>query len=290
MVIPTSFSQIRYYLRCPRDYQFRESFGFSPSIPDMFGFGMTVHTAIEKLHERYRTRPPTPDEAEETAREVFHLKHVPQSRNPESNPGPYERAQDSAGGIARQYAEDYGTDFLRSRNVEARFEIPVEHAVISGSIDLLLREDDAGHILEAEVIDFKALEEEKDAQGQSALDWTEFALQVQLYARAANQILGENAKTGSVHLLKDNTRVQVPVSDDAVDAAIRNVEWAVAGILASDFPMRPHRKKCERCDFKGLCPKEPQDFRADAGTPPAVHLPGEGRTQLVLAFSQSEDD
>ena len=36
-------------------------------------------------------------------------------------------------------------------------------------------------------------------------------LQVQLYAKAANEVLGENARTEAVHLLRDNQRVEVPV-------------------------------------------------------------------------------
>src|SRR5205823_4676408 len=66
-VVPTSYSDIRYYLRCPRDYQFRKNFGFSPAIPEMFGFGQTVHAAICKLHEVFRATAPTGDQAEQVA-------------------------------------------------------------------------------------------------------------------------------------------------------------------------------------------------------------------------------
>src|SRR5439155_9548127 len=82
--MPTTFSEIRYFLLCPKTYQFRKSFGFSPPIPDMFGFGQTVHTAVGRLHQRFANRAPTADEAEELARGVFHLKHVARSRDPEN--------------------------------------------------------------------------------------------------------------------------------------------------------------------------------------------------------------
>ena len=72
-------------------------------------------------------------------------------------------------------------------------------------------------------------------EANAKLDWTELALQVQLYARAADQVLGQNARTGRVHLLKDNQRVKVPITQEAVDAALTNIEWAVEGILKSDF-------------------------------------------------------
>ena len=100
---------------------------------------------------------------------------------------------------------------MHQRVVEQAFEIPVEHAVISGTIDLLLREDTDGNILEATVIDFKTMEGGPEPQENERLQWTDLALQVQLYAKAANEVLGENARTGAVHLLRDNQRVEVPV-------------------------------------------------------------------------------
>ena len=64
-------------------------------MPDLFGFGQTAHAAVGKLHERYPGRAPTADEAEAVAREIFHVKHVPPSNDPEERPGAYERAADA---------------------------------------------------------------------------------------------------------------------------------------------------------------------------------------------------
>ncbi|HUT95484.1 MAG TPA: ATP-dependent DNA helicase [Thermoguttaceae bacterium] len=287
-IVPTSYSDIRYYLRCPKDYQLRKSFGFSPPVVDLFGYGLTVHAAICKLHELFPSSSPSGEDAEDVARDVFHLKHVPPSRDPSKKPGPYERARDSAADIARTYAESYRDDFAQRRQVEARFEIPVEQAVISGSIDLMLQEDEQGNILDAAVVDFKAMEGGEEVEQNEDLSWTELSLQVQLYAIAAREVLGENARTGSVHLLKDNQRVEIPVSDKAVRAAIANVEWAVDRIIAGDFPMRPHPEKCAACDFKALCPKRQQDFAADQAPPP-IHIPFPPRKQMARAFEEFEE-
>jgi DNA helicase-2/ATP-dependent DNA helicase PcrA len=283
-VRPTSFSDVRYYLRCPMDYRFRQGHGFSPPIPDMFGFGRTVHTTVGKLHERFGARAPTEAEAAATAAETFHLKHVPQSRRPTEAPGPYERARDKAVDIARTYARDYGQDFERRREIEARFEIAAQDCLISGAIDLLLREDANGNVLDAEVVDFKAMEGGDDPEANENIDWLDLSLQVQLYARGAREVLGENARIGSVHLLKDNRRVEVPVTDAAVAAAVANVEWAVRGILAGDYPMRPHPQKCMDCDFNRICPQRAQAFTFAVDVPPEIHLPNARR--LPKAFSE----
>jgi DNA helicase-2/ATP-dependent DNA helicase PcrA len=281
---PTSFSEIRYYLHCPKSYQFRERFGLSPSVPDLFGYGRTVHTSLQKLHERFPNAAPSEAQAERAVQDTFHLKHVPPSRDPVNHPGAYERACNKAVSIAKDYVNTYGTDFVRDRQLEATFEIPAANCVITGAIDLLLHEDAQGNVVGAEVIDFKTMEGGDDPATNQELDWTELSLQVQLYARAAEQVLGQNARTGNVHLLKDNQRVEVPIDNGAVDAAMSNVEWAVNGILRSDFPMRPHPAKCAGCDFRVICPKRPERFTAQTDEPPSLHLPG-GRAEQAKAFS-----
>ena len=55
--------------------------------------------------------------------------------------------------------------------------------MISGSIDLMLHEDEDGEILDAQVIDFKSMEGGDDPELNPALDWTTLSLQVQLSPR-----------------------------------------------------------------------------------------------------------
>lgn len=286
---PTSFTEIKYYLHCPKSYQFRERYGLNPVVPEMFGYGQTVHTSIQKVHELHPNSPPAENQVEQIVLETFHLKHVPQSRDPVNNQGPYENSRKQAVKIAQDYVASFGKDFERERQVEAVFEIPASNCVITGSIDLLLHEDETGNILQAEIIDFKTMEG-GDAPGENkTLDWTDLALQIQLYARAADQVLGQNARTGSVHLLKDNQRVEVPVTQEAVDAALANIEWAVTGILASDFPMRPHSDKCSKCDFQKICSGTPQDFQVLTTAPPEIHLPGCREMARSFSFYQGRD-
>lgn len=286
-IVPTSYTEIRYYLACPQDYLFRQIFGFSPAIPDMFGYGRTVHTAISKLHEVYNDSAPTPEEAARIAEEVFHLKHVPPSHDPGNRPGAYEAAKKKSACILRTYAEQYEKDFTKRKQVEVRFEIPVNQAVIAGAIDLLVHEDDQGEINEANIVDFKTMEGGTEPLSNNDIDWTDLSLQVQLYAKASREVLNEGARTGSVHLLKDNQRVDVPIDDEAVSNAISNVEWAVDRILHEDFPRRPNPGKCDSCDFKLLCSKQPQNFKTQV-VPPEIHLPS-GRTK-VKAFQEMQNN
>ena len=271
--LPTSFSEIKYYLNCPMDYRFRKGYGFSPPVPELFGYGRVVHVAIEKLHELFTDRAPTPAEAEEIAEQYFHLKHIAASRDPINRPGAYERAKTKAREIAAEYVEGYAEDFNQQRQVEVRFEIPARGCLITGAIDLLMQRNEQGEIVEAHVLDFKTMEGGEDPEANEDLDWRALSLQVQLYAKAARDVLGENAATGSIHLLKDNQRVEVPIDAASVQAAVDNIEWAVQGILDQDFPMRPGVDKCRRCDFRRLCAQRQQPFREGMIPPPAIVTP-----------------
>lgn len=287
-VLPTSFSDIRYYLNCPRNYKFRKIYGFNPVVPDLYGYGLTIHTAIGKLHQLYTDTTPNTDQTEQISEEIFHLKHVPKSNDPENNPGPYERGLEKAKELVNQYVTDYGDEFSVEKQIEQRFEIPALNTVISGSIDLLVREDSSGNLLDVKVIDFKSLNQPDEGE---LLDWIELSLQVQLYAKAANEVLSKNACTGAVHLLRDNIRVEVPISKDALIAAINNIEWAVQKIINNDFPMRPAHNKCENCDFKSLCNKNPAQFKDDI-LPSPIHVPNDAsETPLMIkAFSEIDDE
>jgi DNA helicase-2/ATP-dependent DNA helicase PcrA len=273
--MPTSFTEIKDYLECPMKYKFRKIYGYSPAVPELFGYGLTTHTAINRIHQLFNNTAPTREQAEQIAEDVFHLKHVFPSRDP-AREGPYERAKNASKGLVGNYTEDYPDDFIQSRSLEQRFEIKADKALITGSIDLLLREDNDGNILEARVIDFKSMD---FPEGQiNPFFWINLSLQVQLYAHAADIVLGENARTGSVHLLKatnseDNSnRVDVPITEGAIQSAIENIEWAVNRILEGEFPMRPSNSKCEECDFRKICSKQRQEF-ISTEIPSPIHIP-----------------
>lgn len=284
-ILPTSYSDIKEYLVCPMGYKLKKLFGFNPAVPELFGFGLTTHTIIERLHQQYPTVAPTRQEVIDLVEATFHLKHIFPSNDPIHRPGPYERAYDSASEIAQNYVSSFAPDFERLREDEARFEITIGQAMVSGAIDLLPKRDEHGNIMDSHVIDFKSLDAPDD---DTPNDWIDLSLQVQLYAYAADQVLGENTRTGSVYLLKEHgtdARVNIPVENDAVSAAISNIGWAVDRILDGDFPMRPCRGKCESCDVNRICPKVPQHFTSDI-VPPPIHVPtGQGQVQ-IKAFSE----
>ena len=128
------------------------------------------------------------------------------------------------------------------------------------------------------MIDFKTMESPDDA---ADYDWRDMSLQVQLYSRAAKEVLGEDVETGYIHTLKDNKRTSIPVDEGSVNNAIGVIEWAVHGILSGEFPMRACNRSCAVCDFTAMCSKQRQVFK-DETPPPYINTPA--GPKLIAAF------
>lgn len=280
--LPTDFSSVKSYLTCPFRYKLQSIYGYNATVPELFGFGQTTHTILERLHQRYKDRVPTEDEITRMVESTFMLKHVFPSNDPENHPGSYERAKTLVDKIMKLYVRDHGSDFCRLRQDEVRFELSVEDALITGAIDLILKEDEKKQIQSAEVIDFKSMEIPDDI---TEYDWREMSVQVQLYSKAAREVIGQNAETGFVHTLKNNKRVEVPVDEASVQKAIGAIEWAVKGILREDFPMRACPQNCGGCDFKAMCAQKRQTFK-NGTQPPQINTPAGLKT--IAAF-ENED-
>ncbi|MDO5559935.1 MAG: ATP-dependent DNA helicase [Oscillospiraceae bacterium] len=266
---PTDYSSVKSYLTCPYSYKLATIYGYNASVPELFGFGKTSHTILECLHQRYKDRAPSEQEVMDVVETTFMLKHVFPSKDPVNRPGSYERAKALVQRILIEYSRKYASDFGRLRQDEARFEISVKDALITGAIDLLLKEDQKKGILTADVIDFKSMETPDNVNDY---DWRDMSIQVQLYSQAAKEVIGENVKTGYIHTLKDNRRTIIPVDNDSVARAIEAIEWAVSGILIGDFPMRACKSNCSKCDFNAMCAHKRQDFKTKS-KPPKINTP-----------------
>jgi len=282
--LPTDFSSVKSYLTCPFMYKLQNVYGYNAAVPELFGFGQTTHTILERLHQKYKDRIPTEGEIFDMVEDTFMLKHVFPSNDPINRPGSYERAKALVHEIMKKYVAIYSDDFCRIRQDEARFELLVEDALITGSIDLLLKQDETQNINAAEVIDFKSMEVPDELE---VFDWREMSLQVQLYSRAAKEVIGENAETGYVHTLKNNKRVEVPVDEVAVRNAIGAIEWAVKGILQEDFPMRACFANCGKCDYRALCRQERESFKRKE-LPPVIYTPTGER--VVAAYEEKDGE
>jgi len=146
------------------------------------------------------------------------------------------------------YIDLWRDDFILSLKTERPFEMDINNALISGTIDLLKRRNDQENILE--IIDFKTGKERKMQE--------ELNLQVQLYTIASREALNLNIEKAYIHYLdeKKQKRVEVLTTPKQLELARQTIMDAVNGIMTRSFNRNPGNIKiCNDCDWSKICPK-----------------------------------
>ncbi|HRR42017.1 MAG TPA: PD-(D/E)XK nuclease family protein, partial [Syntrophales bacterium] len=148
-----------------------------------------------------------------------------------------------------RYLNMWREDFSLSVKTERTFEMDLDNALLTGTIDLLKRENGSSDILE--IIDFKTGNDRKDRE---ALD-----LQVQLYTLAARNALDLDVRKAYVHFLDDHRqpRLEILTTPKQLDLAMRTLSDAVKGITTRRFKRNPRSSRsCTNCDWEKICPKK----------------------------------
>ncbi len=240
---PTSYSELSDYIRCEYDYKMRYVYGFNPIIVQALGYGNQVHNLLNLLHKiaQQTGQVPLEEEAAKLLQEHFSLRYAAREQE--------ETLKRSALRSIHRYLNLWREDFSLSVKTERTFEMDLDNALLTGTIDLLKRENGDSNILE--IIDFKTGNDRKD---RDALD-----LQVQLYTLAAREALDLNVQKAYVHFLDDQKqpRLEVLTTPKQLDLAMRTLADAVQGITTRRFQRNPRSKKsCITCDWEKICPQK----------------------------------
>lgn len=242
-IVPTSFTDLQYFLRCPHDYLLRKLMGFSPTIDLSFGYGLQVHNLLNRLHIENPNTPPSDIDAEELAEDEFFLRYTRGEI--------FDNMKNKAKEILKNYIQSFAHDFPLKLETEKTFEFVLDDALISGQIDLITRlKPDTSETLDVDLIDFKT-EKKEGRRERDPIN----RLQLRLYAIAAGRAFGLNPAQLHVHYLTDNVRFEVDISQEYLDEARATINSAVQGIKKRAFQKNPG-KHCDNCDFCLLCSKQ----------------------------------
>jgi len=238
---PTNYSELSDYIRCEYDYKMRYIYGFNPIIVQALGYGKQVHNILNLLHKITQETGyiPTEEQIAQAVIDHFYLRYAAREQQ--------DTLQRSALRSVLRYAGMWHEDFSLSVHTERRFEMDVDSALVSGSIDLLKRRYPKDDILE--IIDFKTGNERK-------LD-EELHLQVQLYTVAARDALSLNVQKAYVHFLDDEKqkRAEILITPKQLNLAMVTIKDSITGITTRRFRRNPRNKKlCEGCDWRKICP------------------------------------
>jgi DNA helicase II / ATP-dependent DNA helicase PcrA len=240
---PTSYSELAYYLNCGYDYKMRFIYGFNPGMVPALGFGKQVHNIINLLHKEYEDTGIIPDKGKiaKVVDENFYLRYASETVE--------ETLKKGALKSLTNYAKLWEKDFSLSLKTERPFELEFKNALISGSIDMIKRQEGNETVLE--VIDFKTGKPDNDLMHK-------YELQVQLYTIAAQEALGINTEKALIHFVDTdkNERLAVLTAPEALETAKEEVTYAVDGITKANFKRDARQDKtCKGCDWLTICPK-----------------------------------
>ena len=241
-IIPTTFTDLQYFLKCPHDYLLRKLMGFSPTIDLSFGYGLQIHNLLNRIHSENKGVAPNAEQVDKLTDSEFFLRYTRDQI--------FDNMKNKAKEILKSYADSFPSDFPLKLETEKPFEFVLDDALISGQIDLITRiNPDTEEILDVNLIDFKT-EKKEGRKERDPLN----RLQLRLYAIAAGRALGLNPLVSNIHYLTDNVRFEVDVSKDKLEEAREVINNTVQGIKGKNFTRNPGNQ-CEECDFRLICPK-----------------------------------
>lgn len=271
-LLPTSYSDLNYYWRCPFEYQLRSLMGFSPGVGESYGYGQQIHNVLAEIHKAAAEGKKTsPEDAEELMDKRFHLRYT---RDGEGEYKPLTALKEAAKKTVFRYLKEYSAEMSLVLEAEKQFEF-IDHkskALITGAVDLLQKvEHQSGQVKKVPVgiVDFKTHGWNRIDEFKMVRD--DASTQLQLYTVAVKEALGLDTKKAKAFFLSQQPpsselvsegaaeQVDVDISPKAQQAVKEKVREAVQGIRDSvdrhSFDMTGCDKgRCRKCDFRVICP------------------------------------
>lgn len=299
-LMPTTYSDLKYFWRCPYEYELRSLMGFSPGVTEQYGYGEQIHNVLTEVHQRAASGESLSAAAVlQLVDERFHLRYTRDE--------PLENLRKAAKRSVARYIARYPNLKDYVLDAEKAFEFVDQGALISGSIDLLEKRE----AIEGErdrvpvaVVDFKTHDWDEIEDFHLARE--QVAQQLQLYAVAAQRALNFRAEEARAHFLSPNGPsdrlselgarevVSVDVSPEACRKRRQTVGDAVRRIKdlmrhGGKFPKEGiENGQCPHCDYRMICAGYGRWEEMDRVTPRPGSLEEE-REQEVNAIAEEVD-
>jgi DNA helicase-2/ATP-dependent DNA helicase PcrA len=281
VMLPTTFSDLTYWRRCPREYQLRSLMGFGPGVGEQYGYGQQLHNILAEIHTRAREGKTLDIAAvEKLVQERFHLRYT---KGP-----PLDALRLAATMALSRYVRDNASALQRTQAVEKPFEFidKASGALITGVVDLLEKIEGVTatdpHRQAVGIVDFKAhkvrtLEEFEHLKEQAER-------QLRLYASAVHYAFPYEPASATVQLITPSApvaelaaqgvvdQIAVDVSETQRDRALEEVRVSVSDIKESIktgcfAKSGATNNWCRQCDFRTFCPGYSEWRRRDEKSP-----------------------
>ncbi len=296
--VPTTYSELSCYWRCPFEYQLRTLMGFAPGVKESYGYGQQIHNILAEIHKcALAGNIVSEKEVEDLVDKHFHLRYTKAK--------PLEILKEAALKTLNNYIKNY---YLKNRlivEVEKSFEFVDEEseALISGKIDLLekIEKTKQGKMIEIKslpvaVVDFKNLRfktiEEFQAKKSEVED------QLRLYAIAAEKALGLSPEKAHAYFLSPKgldsylieqgaqEKIDVDISKEKQSQVKLKVKSAINDIKDclrnKKFELNGCKNgSCKKCDFWRICPGYKKWEQKDRSSPRPLSMTQDIEEELL---------
>lgn len=246
-ILPTNFSDLRYYWDCPKDYLLRRLMGFSPGVNESYGYGQQIHNLLALLHDALSSQNIDDAWIEAQVDRRFNLRYT--------RGEPLEAMKAAAKRILKNYLHDDPELPEKVLHAEKPFEFIIGDAMVSGTIDLLNRANPSDeNNLQVEIVDFKTGQSGDDLDAQERLAHVQ--QQLHMYAIATQDALGLEPLRATAHFLYANQahcKEDISLSVEEIEAMKRKISDTVGAIKRGAFPMCASTVRCVSCDFRTIC-------------------------------------
>ena len=235
--VEISFSDLKFFLRCPYEFKLRLLYGFNPPIHEALGYGRSLHNALAELHKRALAG----DQFSDADASEFIDRHLSVRYAYASLEQDLRRSAEKA---FANYLRENAPHLDKLEHAEVDVELTLEEGiVVHGRIDLVRRTDTG----ETSVVDFKSSER---AQSDDVT-----RIQLHLYALGYRERFGKIADLIEVHNLDRGGSVREVVDDALMVQTVETVRNAGDRLRTNRFERLDvyHDTTCGVCDMRGFC-------------------------------------
>lgn len=301
-LLPTTYTDLSYFWRCPFEYQLRALMGFNPGVTESYGYGQQIHNILTEVHlKALNGEILSASEVAELADERFHLRYT--------RAGPLRILKGAAKDSLKRFITEYPDhgDYVLEAEKPFEFVDSESGALITGTIDLLQKVETtlSGErtLTPVGVVDFKTHGWKKASDYFRSRE--EAVAQLRLYAIAVREALHMEPHSAHVHFLvpkeppddlrKEGVqeRVEVDITPERLSETLVQVQKTVRSIREDIREKKFELKGCEsghcpRCDFRSFCPGY-RKWEAKDRTTPRPPDPEDSRELEIRQIAEETD-
>jgi len=301
-LLPTTYTDLSYFWRCPFEYQLRALMGFNPGVTESYGYGQQIHNILTEVHlKALNGEVLSADKVAELADERFHLRYT--------RADPLRILKGAAKDSLKRFFTEYPDHGEYVLEAEKPFEFvdSKSGALITGMIDLLQKVETTPSgertLTPVGVVDFKTHGWKKASDYFRSRE--EAVAQLRLYAIAVRQALHMEPHSARVQFLTPKEppddlrkegvqeRVEVDISPERLSETLVQIQNTVGNIREDIREKKFELKGCEsghcpRCDFRSFCPGY-RKWEAKDRTTPRPPDPEDSRELEIRQIAEETD-